>query len=710
ISAKRSNNEIKFKRVVRSEEGFSLTGTVYFQTLVEVIDFHSNESLPQHLKFGIPYNKFIHSKNNPTNSMNLNSATLTDRSNEVQTANFQNFSEYSNPPKNESISIMMKKQMSASAPNSSKSVIRNSTTLSGTEKINLLDKLEDLYCVFKIKLNKSSSSNCTSRSLSLDRKNNCEAAELQILAKSLEDIQERYKQLLMSSLPVQTPHTVKFDKGNFVPSSVLKSYAQNTNPPSLLSHRENFQANCAQRQKIFQPQFVKLPSSYNNDINSQISTPKNFLNNSHVNFPESSSLSKFSDPGKSSLGNDTALSSRPNAPLSVRFSNTEKLKFNSCEDPTKQNDIHEPNVMISPILSPTIQNRHPFPVSGEWQRESHNTQLKSSTSPSDDQLVRSRFYPDASVMQVASNPCLEANLRSDFSNRENSNKSQGNSFPSNEITNLIHQNASPVASTLKQSPLRLNPDFSHGNAVNTVTSTAGDTISPTNNNKISNLPTLENKQSTKEVHTTNNSENQVEKPQGIVSAFIRKFSFQINESSDEKKDKQLKGQKDKQSKKPKDTTEDEEFKRRISFQWKVEPKDITWDKLIGSGYYGEVWKGKWKGFKEYVAIKTFKTEHMSSKESHKEAEAMMRLRHPNLVKLFGLSFDKDSAFIVMEFQEKGSDLSYEDEDDIKMPWKWTAPEAFENPPKWSTYSDVWSYGIFLWEIYSGGEQPFESRF
>ncbi|RXG53925.1 Fibroblast growth factor receptor-like protein 2 [Armadillidium vulgare] len=585
--------------------------------------------------------------------------------------------------------------MSASASNSSKSVMRNSTTHSGTEKINLLDKLEDLYCVFKIKLDKSYSSNCTSRSLSLDRKNNCEAAELQILAKSLEDIQERYKQLLISSLPVQTPHTIKFDKGNFVASPVLKSFAQNTNPPSLLSHRENFQANCAQQHEIFQPQFVKLPGSYNNDINSQISTPKIFLSISHVNSPEFSSLSKFSDPGKSSLGNDTALSSRPIAPLSVRFSNTEKLKINSCEDPTKQNDMHESNVMISPILSPTIQNRYPFPASGEWQRESHNTPLKSSTSPSDDQLVRSRFYPDTSVLQTASNPCLGPNLRSDFSDRQNSNKSQGNSFPSNEITNLIHQNASPVTSTLKQSPLRLNPDCSHGNAVNTVTSTTGDTISPTNNNKISNLSTLETMQSTKEDHTTNISEHEVEKPKGIVSAFIRKFSFQNNESSEEKKDKQLKGQKDKQSKKPKDTTEDEEFKRRISFQWKVEPKDITWDTLIGSGHVMPfdvkhvIWRCDDSNMYNLMFFLSQETQHLQENR----LQAYLETRD---------FFSVDGRHI------NSRDLNLEDEDDIKMPWKWTAPEAFENPPKWSTYSDVWSYGIFLWEIYSFGEQPFEN--
>jgi len=43
----------------------------------------------------------------------------------------------------------------------------------------------------------------------------------------------------------------------------------------------------------------------------------------------------------------------------------------------------------------------------------------------------------------------------------------------------------------------------------------------------------------------------------------------------------------------------------------------------------------------------------------------------------------------------------------QIPVKWTAPEALQFK-KYSTQSDVWSYGIVLWEIWSIGERPYNS--
>ena len=42
----------------------------------------------------------------------------------------------------------------------------------------------------------------------------------------------------------------------------------------------------------------------------------------------------------------------------------------------------------------------------------------------------------------------------------------------------------------------------------------------------------------------------------------------------------------------------------------------------------------------------------------------------------------------------------------QIPVKWTAPEALMYK-KYSTSSDVWSYGMLMYEIWSVGHKPFE---
>lgn len=41
----------------------------------------------------------------------------------------------------------------------------------------------------------------------------------------------------------------------------------------------------------------------------------------------------------------------------------------------------------------------------------------------------------------------------------------------------------------------------------------------------------------------------------------------------------------------------------------------------------------------------------------------------------------------------------------KIPIRWTAPEAFQHR-KFSSASDVWSFGILMWEVMSYGERPY----
>ncbi|XP_005409816.1 PREDICTED: tyrosine-protein kinase FRK isoform X2 [Chinchilla lanigera] len=51
---------------------------------------------------------------------------------------------------------------------------------------------------------------------------------------------------------------------------------------------------------------------------------------------------------------------------------------------------------------------------------------------------------------------------------------------------------------------------------------------------------------------------------------------------------------------------------------------------------------------------------------------------------------------------------YEPKDEVKLPVKWTAPEAIRTN-KFSIKSDVWSFGILLYEIITYGKMPYSGR-
>lgn len=91
---------------------------------------------------------------------------------------------------------------------------------------------------------------------------------------------------------------------------------------------------------------------------------------------------------------------------------------------------------------------------------------------------------------------------------------------------------------------------------------------------------------------------------------------------------------------------------------------IERNKKLGEGAFGEVWEGTLNlgVFRGYipVAIKTLHSGNISTDERIKflrEANLMLKLNHPNIIKFYGVATLKDPIMIVMEFASGGSLLA-----------------------------------------------------
>ncbi|XP_008841499.1 protein-tyrosine kinase 6 [Nannospalax galili] len=102
--------------------------------------------------------------------------------------------------------------------------------------------------------------------------------------------------------------------------------------------------------------------------------------------------------------------------------------------------------------------------------------------------------------------------------------------------------------------------------------------------------------------------------------------------------------------------------------WERPREEFTLSRKLGSGYFGEVFEGLWKG-QVRVAVKVISRDNLLHQHTFQsEIQAMKKLRHKHILALYAVASAGDPVYIITELMPKGSLLQLlRDSDEKALP-------------------------------------------